>query len=289
MLEELEEPETASTTAPAAGLWVRVKQWYRNRGYLLAWVLAAWGVWNLVDLAVLAANTYQQAQDLENFAWVKYVQMVYIPTMIPHVLLILVSVILVFRGRQLAGRLRWYHLGWLLVLMGLLNMRLPLPAPLRFLQTGPVWSISTALLVYLAEYGPENMWEFVSYLPDPGRRLLIRLRTYLSGWMNVVQLLDFFCDFYPDFDRDAAEHMLTALEISPKLRIRQMSKGTREKVQLILVMSRRARLYLLDEPIGGVDPATRDYIIHTILSNYNENRRRGPRHPGLHPLHHLPW
>lgn len=91
----------------------------------------------------------------------KYVQMVYIPTMIPHVLLILVSVILVFRGRQLAGRLRWYHLGWLLVLMGLLNMRLPLPAPLRFLQTGPVWSISTALLVYLAEYGPENMWEFV--------------------------------------------------------------------------------------------------------------------------------
>lgn len=119
------EPETASTTDPAAGLWVRVKQWYRNRGYLLAWVLAAWGVWNLVDLAVLAANTYQQAQDLENFAWVKYVQMVYIPTMIPHVLLILVSVILVFRGRQLAGRLRWYHLGWLLVLMGLLNMRLP--------------------------------------------------------------------------------------------------------------------------------------------------------------------
>ena len=102
----------------------------------------------------------------------------------------------------------------------------------------------------------------VSYLPE---------RTYLSGWMNVVQLLDFFCDFYPDFDRDAAEHMLTALEISPKLRIRQMSKGTREKVQLILVMSRRARLYLLDEPIGGVDPATRDYIIHTILSNYNEN------------------
>ena len=116
LLEELEEPETANTTAPAAGLWVRVKQWYRNRGYLLAWVLAAWGVWNLVDLAVLAANTYQQAQDLENFAWVKYVQMVYIPTMIPHVLLILVSVILVFRGRQLAGRLRWYHLGWLLVL-----------------------------------------------------------------------------------------------------------------------------------------------------------------------------
>ena len=102
--------------------------------------------------------------------------------------------------------------------------------------------------------------KIVSYLPE---------RTYLSDWMTVVQLLDFFCDFYPDFDREAAEHMLTALEISPTQRIKQMSKGTREKVQLILVMSRRTRLYLLDEPIGGVDPATRDYIIHTILTNFN--------------------
>ena len=109
--------------------------------------------------------------------------------------------------------------------------------------------------------GPETKG-LISYLPE---------RTYLSGWMNVVQLLDFFGDFYPDFDRDAAEHRLSALDVSPRLRIKQMSKGTREKVQLILVMSRRARLYLLDEPIGGVDPATRDYIIHTILTNYNEN------------------
>ena len=101
--------------------------------------------------------------------------------------------------------------------------------------------------------------KIVSYLPE---------RTYLSNWMNVVQLLDLFCDFYEDFDRDRAEHMLTALEISPKLRIKQMSKGTREKVQLILVMSRKADLYLLDEPSGGVDPATRDYILHTILNNY---------------------
>ena len=101
--------------------------------------------------------------------------------------------------------------------------------------------------------------KIVSYLPE---------RTYLSNWMNVVQLLDLFCDFYEDFDRDRAEHMLTALEISPKLRIKQMSKGTREKVQLILVMSRKADVYLLDEPIGGVDPATRDYILHTILNNY---------------------
>ena len=108
--------------------------------------------------------------------------------------------------------------------------------------------------------GPDTK-AIVSYLPE---------RTYLSDWMNVVQLLDIFCDFYPDFDRSTAEHMLTALEISPRLRIKQMSKGTREKVQLILVMSRKARLYLLDEPIGGVDPATRDYIIRTILTNYNE-------------------
>ena len=109
--------------------------------------------------------------------------------------------------------------------------------------------------------GPETKG-LISYLPE---------RTYLSGWMNVVQLLDFFCDFYPDFDRDAAEHMLTALEISPKLRIRQMSKGTREKVQLILAMSRAAKLYLLDEPIGGVDPAARDYILNTIISNYSKD------------------
>ena len=107
--------------------------------------------------------------------------------------------------------------------------------------------------------GPDTR-RLVSYLPE---------RTYLSDWMTVVQLLDFFCDFYPDFDREAAEHMLTALEISPTQRIKQMSKGTREKVQLILVMSRRTRLYLLDEPIGGVDPATRDYIIHTILTNFH--------------------
>ena len=104
--------------------------------------------------------------------------------------------------------------------------------------------------------------KIVSYLPE---------RTYLSDWMTVVQLLDFFCDFYEDFDRDTAERMLTALEISPKLRIKQMSKGTREKVQLILVMSRKAELYLLDEPMGGVDPATRDYILHTILNNYRRN------------------
>mgnify|MGYP002869774982 CR=1 FL=1 len=85
------------------------------------------------------------------------------------------------------------------------------------------------------------------------------------------QLLDFFQDFYPDFRRDRAEDMLARLNIPMDRKIRQMSKGTREKVQLILVMSRKAKLYLLDEPIGGVDPATRDYILDTIIRNYSED------------------
>ena len=100
----------------------------------------------------------------------------------------------------------------------------------------------------------------ISYLPD---------RQYLADWMNTKQLMDFFADFYADFERDKAEEMLKRLNIDDKQRIKQMSKGTREKVQLILVMSRKAKLYLLDEPIGGVDPATRDYILSTIISNYN--------------------
>ena len=100
----------------------------------------------------------------------------------------------------------------------------------------------------------------VSYLPE---------RTAIPTWMSVTQLLDFYQDFYADFRRDAAEEMLTNLNIQPRQRIKQMSKGTREKVQLIMVMSRAAKLYLLDEPIGGVDPATRDYILSTIIGNYN--------------------
>ena len=100
----------------------------------------------------------------------------------------------------------------------------------------------------------------VSYLPD---------RPYLADWMKVRQLLDFFQDFYADFDRDRATEMLLRLNIGEDMRIKEMSKGTREKTQLILVMSRKAKLYLLDEPIGGVDPATRDYILDTIIRNYN--------------------
>lgn len=99
-----------------------------------------------------------------------------------------------------------------------------------------------------------------SYLPE---------RTAIPTWMSAAQLLDFYQDFYKDFRREAAEEMLAHLNIPARLRIKQMSKGTREKVQLIMVMSRAAKLYLLDEPIGGVDPATRDYILSTIISNYN--------------------
>ena len=100
----------------------------------------------------------------------------------------------------------------------------------------------------------------VSYLPE---------RTAIPTWMTTTQLLDFYQDFYADFRRDAAEEMLRHLNIQPKQHIKQMSKGTREKVQLIVTMSRAAKLYLLDEPIGGVDPATRDYILSTIIGNYD--------------------
>lgn len=102
----------------------------------------------------------------------------------------------------------------------------------------------------------------ISYLPE---------RSYLNDWMKISDILNLFSDFYADFDRERAEQMLTDLKISKEEKLKTMSKGTKEKVQLILVMSRCASLYLLDEPIGGVDPATREYILHTILKNFDEN------------------
>ena len=107
--------------------------------------------------------------------------------------------------------------------------------------------------------GPESK-ALVSYLPD---------RTYLGNKQTVMEQLAYFEDFYADFDRRRAEDMLARLGINPKSRFGTLSKGTREKVQLVLVMSRRAKLYLLDEPIGGVDPAARDYILNTIVNNYD--------------------
>ena len=99
----------------------------------------------------------------------------------------------------------------------------------------------------------------VSYLPE---------RTYLASWKTVESCIDYFCDFYADFDRERAEKMLEELGVDKKAKMKTLSKGTKEKVQLILVMSRRAKLYLLDEPIAGVDPAAREYIIETIIKNH---------------------
>ncbi len=107
--------------------------------------------------------------------------------------------------------------------------------------------------------GPETK-AVVSYLPD---------RPCFRRSMKVSEMLDFFGDFYADFDRSRAEAMLESLHIDASARFRTLSKGTQEKVQLVLTMSRRAKLYLLDEPIGGVDPAARDYILNTIISNYD--------------------
>lgn len=102
----------------------------------------------------------------------------------------------------------------------------------------------------------------VSYLPE---------KTYLNNWMRVQQIIEFFADFYEDFKTEKAYDMLRRLNINPQDRLKSLSKGDKEKVQLILVMSRDAELYLLDEPIGGVDPAARDYILETIIGNYSEN------------------
>lgn len=111
-----------------------------------------------------------------------------------------------------------------------------------------------------AEPGVESK-KIISYLPD---------RNYLNDWMKVEDAFKLFEDFYKDFDRDRAEEMLRSLNIASDARLKTLSKGTLEKVQLILIMARRAKLYILDEPIAGVDPAARDYILQTILSNYGE-------------------
>jgi ABC-2 type transport system ATP-binding protein len=102
--------------------------------------------------------------------------------------------------------------------------------------------------------------ELISYLPE---------RTYLNDWMKVSDILGFFSEFYRDFDMRKAEDMLDSLKIGKREQLKSLSKGTKEKVQLVLVMARNAQLYLLDEPIGGVDPAARDYILNTIIKNYN--------------------
>lgn len=104
--------------------------------------------------------------------------------------------------------------------------------------------------------------KIVSYLPE---------KTYLNEWMKVKDIIEFFKDFYSDFDEMRALQMLKSLDIDENRKLKTLSKGTKEKVQLILVMARNADLYILDEPIGGVDPAARSFILDTILKNFNEN------------------
>ncbi|MBQ4536472.1 MAG: ABC transporter ATP-binding protein [Lachnospiraceae bacterium] len=120
---------------------------------------------------------------------------------------------------------------------------------------------SGTILIGGKEVGVETK-AHVAYLPD---------RTYLSGGQKISEVLDYFCDFYKDFSRKRALEMLKSLDITPDRKMNTLSKGTKEKVQLILVMSRQADLYVLDEPIAGVDPAARDYILNTIINNYNPN------------------
>ncbi len=129
------------------------------------------------------------------------------------------------------------------------------------LANGLITPTSGKILINGMEPGIETK-KIVSYLPE---------RTYLNDWMTVNNMIEFFCDFYENFNKQKAYEMLKKLGVDPAQRLKTMSKGTKEKVQLILVMSREAELYLLDEPIGGVDPAARDYILDTIIGNYNEN------------------
>lgn len=126
------------------------------------------------------------------------------------------------------------------------------------LAAGLLTPTSGQILICGQPVGPETK-ALVSYLPD---------RIYFEPKQRIRDLLSFFEDFYSDFDRQRAETMLTTLGLNLKAKFNELSKGAKEKVQLALVMSRRAKLYLLDEPIAGVDPAARDYILHTILSNY---------------------
>ena len=115
-------------------------------------------------------------------------------------------------------------------------------------------------IIVCGEPRSEQSNAVISFLPE---------RPYFSSAMTVNAMMDYFEDFYEDFDRSLCEVMLKDLNIDQKARMRTLSKGTKEKVQLVLVMARRAKLYLLDEPIGGVDPAARDYILKTIIGNYN--------------------
>ncbi|MEG1537732.1 MAG: ABC transporter ATP-binding protein, partial [Clostridiales bacterium] len=128
------------------------------------------------------------------------------------------------------------------------------------LACGLIHPTSGKILIKGQEPGIESK-KLIAYLPE---------QSYLNGWMRVGDLIAMFKDFYSDFSPEKAREMLINLHIDEKERLKTLSKGTQEKIQLILVMSRNAKLFLLDEPIGGVDPAARDYILRTIIKNYND-------------------
>lgn len=129
------------------------------------------------------------------------------------------------------------------------------------LMNGLIVPTSGDVLIHGAKPGIESK-KVISYLPE---------RTYLNFDMKVNELIQYFKDFYEDFEEKTAYSLLEKLDIEPNDKLKTMSKGTKEKVQLILVMSRKADLYVLDEPIGGVDPAGRDYILDTILNHFNHD------------------
>lgn len=120
---------------------------------------------------------------------------------------------------------------------------------------------SGEILINGKKPGPESK-KIISYLPE---------RTYLDKSMTIKETLTFFSDFYQDFNINKAKKLLKDLDLNEEQKLSKMSKGMLEKLTLILVMSRKAQLYILDEPLGGVDPATREYILNTILTNFNEN------------------
>lgn len=129
------------------------------------------------------------------------------------------------------------------------------------LLSGLLSPVQGTILIDGKEIGPETK-AIVSYLPE---------RTYFNESLKVRNLVNMFKDFYADFDEERAYKMMQLLNLDPETVLKKLSKGNKEKVQLIMVMSRRAKLYLLDEPIAGVDPAARDYILNTILTNYDPN------------------
>ena len=170
-LEEAEEPEAPKAPAAAAGLWGRIKQWYRNKGYLLAWILVAWGGVRLLREIADTVNFFAELLEFNDPTpefWKANLMSAFVPDAIPPVLMSATGVVLALWGRRMEGRLRWYHLGWLPMLLGLVGTGFALPWPLRF-GNGLVWWISAALLAV----SPENAGKFL-----------------LSGlWINLVCLL----------------------------------------------------------------------------------------------------